>query len=204
VADGRAPGRCRAGGERLLLDGPARRNRCPCPACGASNRYPARADGAPRHRLFALEYHCPSCRPTHSGRFFKRPDAAVDTVFVCRSTGRVPRAWIVESAGAIARLVRQDLGRLRAGGVKPTPGDVRCILYGHLIRMAVWRLSNEWHSERPIAERLAAVGEAVAALGTVGQIEAMVLSETSPGAQMDLALAEAVGTYRPTDEFVAF
>jgi hypothetical protein len=26
--------------------------------------------------MFAIEYHCPACKPTHQGRFFKRPDAA--------------------------------------------------------------------------------------------------------------------------------
>src|SRR5207244_11576335 len=32
--------------------------------------------GAPRHRLWAVEYHCSACKPTHQGRFFKSPDAA--------------------------------------------------------------------------------------------------------------------------------
>lgn len=26
------------------------------------------------HRLFAIEYHCPSCKSAHAGRFFKAPD----------------------------------------------------------------------------------------------------------------------------------
>lgn len=25
--------------------------------------------------MFAIEYHCPACRPHHQGRFFKAPDA---------------------------------------------------------------------------------------------------------------------------------
>ena len=29
---------------------------------------------APRHRMFAIEYHCPSCRIRKKGRFFKQPD----------------------------------------------------------------------------------------------------------------------------------
>ena len=26
--------------------------------------------------MFAIEYRCPACKPTHEGRFFKEPDAA--------------------------------------------------------------------------------------------------------------------------------
>jgi putative DNA methylase len=66
-------GQCR----RPLADSPAASHRrCLCPQCGHSNRYPRREDGAPRHRLFALEYHCETCRPGHGGRFFKAADKA--------------------------------------------------------------------------------------------------------------------------------
>ncbi len=45
----------------------------------------------------------------------------IDTIFVCRSTGRVPRRWIVSSPDAIAALVAEDLEKLQAGKVKPDP-----------------------------------------------------------------------------------
>jgi adenine-specific DNA methylase len=57
------------------VDGPARRNRFSCPHCGHANAYPNAQYGPPVHRLFALEYHCPICKPAHKGRFFKAPDA---------------------------------------------------------------------------------------------------------------------------------
>jgi len=38
------------------------------------NTYPDPTRGAPRHRMFAIEYHCPRCKPHHQGRFFKSPD----------------------------------------------------------------------------------------------------------------------------------
>jgi adenine-specific DNA methylase len=58
-------------------DGPASRNRYTCPACKHVGRYPAelREEGPPRNRLFGIEYHCPTCRSSHRGRFFKTPDA---------------------------------------------------------------------------------------------------------------------------------
>jgi len=74
----RAPGAmsCTACDGYLIIEGPARRNRCACPHCGHLNTYPNPDQGPPTHRLFALEYHCPTCKPKHRGRFFKTPDAA--------------------------------------------------------------------------------------------------------------------------------
>ncbi len=69
------PGNCGTCGSPLLISGPAKRNRCICPHCGAANTYPDYETGAPKHRLFAIEYHCPRCRPSHRGRFFKKPDS---------------------------------------------------------------------------------------------------------------------------------
>lgn len=58
----------------LEVAGPAKRSRCACPKCGKDNRYPRAELGAPAHRMFAIEYVCKGCRPSHKGRFFKRPD----------------------------------------------------------------------------------------------------------------------------------
>lgn len=75
TADRKKPGNCRHCGARLLQEGPAKRNRCECPDCGTINMFPNKSLGAPRHRLFALEYYCPSCKGHHTGRFFKVPDS---------------------------------------------------------------------------------------------------------------------------------
>ena len=74
----KSPGAMRCGVCRghLTVEGPARRNRCACPHCGHVNLYPVTQQGPPSHRLVALEYHCPACKPTHQGRFFKAPDEA--------------------------------------------------------------------------------------------------------------------------------
>jgi putative DNA methylase len=61
---------------QLITKGPARRSACTCPHCGHENAYPRTEQGAPKHRLFALEYHCPICGPAHRGRFFKAPEEA--------------------------------------------------------------------------------------------------------------------------------
>jgi putative DNA methylase len=74
---------CNACQAQLIAKGPARRNRCACPHCGHENSYPKAEQGIPRHRLFALEYHCPACKPTHLGRFFKAPDETDLVHFAC-------------------------------------------------------------------------------------------------------------------------
>jgi adenine-specific DNA methylase len=68
-------GKCSQCEGSLILEGPARKNSCHC-SCGSSFRYPDPKLGPPRHRLFAIEYHCMSCKPRHHGRFFKKPDEA--------------------------------------------------------------------------------------------------------------------------------
>ena len=60
------------------MQGTARHNSYACPSCGHQGRYPHELalEGPPRHRLFAIEFHCARCKPRHSGRFFKPPDPA--------------------------------------------------------------------------------------------------------------------------------
>jgi hypothetical protein len=89
----------------------------------------------------------------------------IDTILVCRSTGTVSARTIVDSAAGVAQLVREDLTRLKAGSVKPTPGDIRCITYGHLIRLAVWSLRKGWDASTPTPQRLAAVRTQVTRTG---------------------------------------
>jgi hypothetical protein len=56
--------------------GPARRGHVACNACGRDNAYPAACASPPEHTMWAIEYHCAHCKPSHKGRFFKSPDAA--------------------------------------------------------------------------------------------------------------------------------
>ena len=76
VLDRDDPGPCGTCDRPLVLEGPAKNKRCPCRACGCVNDYPDSRNGPPRHRLFAIEYHCSKCKQGgHQGRFFKMPDA---------------------------------------------------------------------------------------------------------------------------------
>ena len=81
----------------------------------------------------------------------------IDTVFVCRQTGIMQRKWLADSPDEVAQIVEKDLDLLRAGNVRPTSGDIRCIIYGHLVRLAIWALRIEWNKAEPTTARIARV-----------------------------------------------
>ena len=67
----------------------------------------------------------------------------VDTVLVCRSTGSFPRRWLADNAAGLAEIVRHDVQALTEGGLTATQGDIRCICFGHLTRLAIWNLRKD-------------------------------------------------------------
>ena len=89
----------------------------------------------------------------------------VDTVFVCRSTGATARQGLCKTATQLADLVANELDQLRDAGMKPTAGDVRCIVFGHVTRLAVWGLRPGWDASRPTEDKLALVANAMTAFG---------------------------------------
>lgn len=111
--------------------------------------------------------------------------SVVDTVFVCRITGRVSRRLLVESPEDIAALVTEDLNRLALAGVRVTRGDARCVIYGHLIRLAVWGLRKGWDKSRPWEDKMASVRRAIEDLGGLERVEKLldtnVLNTTRKG-----------------------
>jgi hypothetical protein len=103
----------------------------------------------------------------------------VDTVFVCRKTGSVPRRWLFDSADELAEIVAHDLAQLAEAGRKPTAGDTRCIIFGHLTRMAIWNLRKHWDERLLTEKKLERFAEAVRALADPEQLLAR-LAERSP------------------------
>lgn len=72
------PRRCTKCRAIVAVEGPARRQMIRCRRCDHSYRFPQPHLIAqpPKHRLWALEYHCGHCKPDHKGRFFKVPTRA--------------------------------------------------------------------------------------------------------------------------------
>lgn len=88
----------------------------------------------------------------------------VDTVFVCRAQV-LAASQLFKTGHDLGGIVRHELAQLKVAGMKPTAGDIRCIVYGHLTRMAVWNLRKTWDSTLPTSLRLRRFRAAVAALG---------------------------------------
>jgi len=104
----------------------------------------------------------------------------IDTVFVCRSTGETARQGLCKTSDELAGLIADELGQLRDGGVKPTAGDVRCIIFGHVTRLAVWSLRPEWDAGRTTVEKLALAAEAMTAFGDLPALTERCLTLAAP------------------------
>ena len=95
----------------------------------------------------------------------------IDTVFVCRSTGKVPRKWITNKPDGIAAIVTEDLEKLKSGEIKLTQGDIRCIIFGHMIRLATWFKRDKWDKLRPYQDRLGAVADWINNIGGLSSVQ---------------------------------
>ena len=116
----------------------------------------------------------------------------IDTVFVCRASGATPARWLFETPEQLAAIVTDDLERLESAGRTPTYGDRRCIVFGHLTRMAVWKLRKRWNRGLPTKKKLAAFAEAVFAFGTAEQlVERVATGRSKVPLQRSLYVADA-------------
>ena len=109
----------------------------------------------------------------------------IDTVFVCRSVGATPRRWLFDTPKQLAAIIAEDLALLEGAGRTPTHGDTRCIVFGHLTRMAIWKLRESWDDAQPTAQKIAAFSDTVSTFGDPDHIMKLVATAppraTSPG-----------------------
>ena len=68
------------------------------------------------------------------------------------------------------------------GGLTATQGDIRCICFGHLIRLAIWNLRKTWDAKQPVNERMNEVSRWLAAFGGISAVLGA-LDGTFSGAQ---------------------
>ena len=94
----------------------------------------------------------------------------IDTVFVCRSSGATPQSWLFDTPERLLEIVGKDLANLATTGRTPTYGDTRCIVLGHLTRMAIWALRGGWDRFRPTADRIAAFRDRMMDCGDPDQL----------------------------------
>ena len=95
--------------------------------------------------------------------------STVDTVFVCRKPP-LPAAFASKMDGhSLTETVASDRAELLRGGVKVTGGDERCILFGHISRAAISKLSPRWNRALTTELKLSLVRDALAELARVEQ-----------------------------------
>jgi adenine-specific DNA methylase len=130
----------------------------------------------------------------------------IDTIFVCRSAGLMHKKWLADSAYGIAQLVMEDLKHLKAGNIKPSPGDTRCIAYGHLIRLAIWSLRKEWDRHEDIASRMRRVNVWIQKIGGWPEVERLIHAGdfSYTGEDLPLILNEPVNGYGELHDYVSF
>ena len=81
-------------------------------------------------------------------------------MFVCRKHDQAKR--IVQPD--LATRIESDEEALRRAGVEVSAGDHRCILFGHLTRLAVQKLSSKWESAATAQVKLKLVADALRAI----------------------------------------
>ena len=129
----------------------------------------------------------------------------IDTVLVCRSTGTVPRKWLVNSPDGVAQLVEEDMRNLKHGNVIATLGDIKCITYGHLIRLAVWSLRHEWNKLDKTAIRIAKVVNWLKNFGGWPEVEKHINSSYSTTLNKPLyAVRESSSESGEEDAYISF
>lgn len=97
--------------------------------------------------------------------------STIDTVFVCRARDSVGRRQKVETPEEMAHLINGELDLLRLGGVRVTRGDARCVAYGHLIRMAIWKLRKKWDRSASWADKLDQIDRVANQAGGFDEVE---------------------------------
>ncbi|MBQ1783229.1 MAG: DNA methylase [Gammaproteobacteria bacterium] len=96
----------------------------------------------------------------------------VDTVFICRRGAPVPKRWVFENSAQLVAIMGVELAQLRGAGLKPSAGDVRCIAFGHLTRMAIANLRVAWNAAMPTPDKLAMIRAAMDEIATLDDVRA--------------------------------
>ena len=128
--------------------------------------------------------------------------SVIDTVFVCRSTGKFPRQWLAADAGGLANIIRRDIQLLAEGGLEVTQGDIRCIACGHLTRLAIWNLRQTWDRKLSVLQRMEVIRQWYSAFGGVGAVLASLEKSFLSADRRQHWKAEGVfqEAYEPKDE----
>ncbi len=129
----------------------------------------------------------------------------VDTVFVCRTTGVIPRQTLVDTPRAVARLILQNMDDLESGGVRVTEGDARCLALGHLIRLAIWAHRDGWDRSESVQRKLLILRDWLRRFGDWKTIRPYIFAtDDETDEQLSFAFAEPAPRYGVSDDEISF
>jgi hypothetical protein len=117
--------------------------------------------------------------------------SVVDTVFVCRTFGTVPRSLLASTPQELAVLVAEDVRCLGLASVRATPGDVKCIALGHMSRLAVWNLRTHWARNADYEDKLSTALEALRRFGSCEEISQLASTPRARATYQPLLISEA-------------
>lgn len=104
----------------------------------------------------------------------------VDTVFICRSTGDTLESGLLETPEELSTLLVDELAQLKSAGMKPRRGDIRCMVFGHLVRLAIWNLRMTWNHHNSTTDKLVTVATTLLAFGDPEYIVDMIEEKELP------------------------
>ena len=85
--------------------------------------------------------------------------SVLDSVFVCRTAATRHPAQV-----DIRKILEQDAALVAAAGVKVSQGDIRCLASGHIARVAINELRDEWDGNATLSDRMRRAEESLAKL----------------------------------------
>jgi putative DNA methylase len=130
--------------------------------------------------------------------------SVMDTIFVCRTTGTIRASHFDTSQEALEQMLQTDLEKLQTAGLTPTLGDARCLLFGHLIRLAVWQLRSTWRDDVSVADKLEQARTTLQRIYPLDLLQRLATQTLSSLSDVDLLASmrveEVQATYGQDDE----
>ena len=118
---------------------------------------------------------------------------------MCRSANLERSRELSRAPEDLSALIGRERAQLQAAGWKATYGDTRCMLLGHLTRIAVNDLHTRWNKSLPTEQRLALVRDALNRSGNPDDL-ARRLADAPPPEE---PVARSAGSARSEVEQVA-
>ena len=95
--------------------------------------------------------------------------STVDSVFICRRRQDIS----IPKQADLEKELASDIEALQAGGLKVTMGDIRCVLFGHIIRNAINNLAASWNKADKTVAKLDNLAQGFQTMGGLEAVKAL-------------------------------